>query len=287
MRVAAVKTLRKTADFSQTAAPRVSLDSPCLSDQPKIREMIRSFLSEINVDGDEDEDARVTDPLFCLYDDNYADQNDGLSDGPYNKRRDNTGIVPACRFHVFERIHPDSDVDTRPHNTVDTPSRADWTQLGSLIWWERPTSLLPMLIREGDSPVGFLLVTSAPFTEPDTDYEVAGLFVMPVCRRRGVARAALLAAFDRFPGRWEAVPANMDDAFGFWFNLIDGHFWEYQLDPDGTGFQFENVPANIKCENPFHADAGGVTNGNKSIPPLSCRSLRRASSAIQSRKELL
>ena len=114
-----------------------------------------------------------------------------------------------------------------------------WDDLGGAVWWERPGHLFPLAIRVGDQIIGFLHLLAYPFTERGIDYEVAGLFVLPAYRRRGVARAAVIAAFERFTGVWEVTPADEDVAQRFWLCMVAWRFSDWRAGPDGDSYVFD------------------------------------------------
>jgi predicted acetyltransferase len=80
-----------------------------------------------------------------------------------------------------------------------------------------------LLIRAGGKPAGFALVTVKPFPHmaPDADVRLAEFFVAQPYRRRGIGRAAALAALDSFRGDWvfEVLDGN-DTALMFWRAIV-------------------------------------------------------------------
>lgn len=72
------------------------------------------------------------------------------------------------------------------------------------------------LVRQGGRIVGFALVRSPGSTGSDT-HQLAEFYVEPQSRRCGIGRHAVLAIWERFPGRWELqVHARNTVAVRFW-----------------------------------------------------------------------
>ena len=103
----------------------------------------------------------------------------------------------------------------------------------------------PFLIEVGGALAGFCLVDRYALV-PDIDWNMSQFFVMGPWARRGVGRRATVAAFDRFPGRWQVmqVPENTA-AIRFWRRVIDawtgGTFEERLLPEPERGNAFRNV----------------------------------------------
>lgn len=80
-----------------------------------------------------------------------------------------------------------------------------------------------LLIRAGGKPAGFALVTVKPFPHmaADADVRLAEFFVAQPYRRRGIGRAAAMAALDSFRGDWvfEVLDGN-EAAFTFWRAIV-------------------------------------------------------------------
>ena len=93
-----------------------------------------------------------------------------------------------------------------------------------------------LLILADDRPAGFALVTAKPFPHmaAGADFRMAEFFVAQPYRRRGIGRAAALAALARFHGKWtvEELVAN-EAAVAFWRLVIaeatDGAYDELEL----------------------------------------------------------
>lgn len=76
---------------------------------------------------------------------------------------------------------------------------------------------------------GFAMVNDYPEVNEPVDYVMAEFFVMFKYRRSGVGRAAAVALFDRFKGRWQLMrhPANLASV-RFWDSVVadytNGHY---------------------------------------------------------------
>ena len=234
---------------------KIELRHPCLADRHEVQAMVPMFLRELN---GEDPDGEPPDyEPFCLYDLEEADAAGEEADAAGEQNADSAGrATPFRDFNLPWGPNLDGD---RPcpgdasgpleegEPAASAPEREDIGEdFGGDAWWEHPCSLFPMLITENGVSTGFLLLMAAPFTDRGVDYEAAGIFVLPTHRGRGIGRAAMLAALDRFEGMWKAVPAEATNAFGFWYLFLQERFWEYGPDADGSLFVFENAPSNRK-----------------------------------------
>jgi predicted acetyltransferase len=91
----------------------------------------------------------------------------------------------------------------------------------------------PLILLEAGRRVGFALVNQAPspHVTPGLDFRMAEFFVLRGCRGQGIGRRAVVALFDRFPGKWEIseLPRNAP-AIRFWRRVIgayrDGRYGE-------------------------------------------------------------
>lgn len=70
------------------------------------------------------------------------------------------------------------------------------------IWWEKPGSLYPFLIRVNDMPAGFVLIAGPPYCPVDTDYYVNEFFLLQPFRGQGYAQQAAVHVFQSFRGKW-------------------------------------------------------------------------------------
>lgn len=102
------------------------------------------------------------------------------------------------------------------HYELDEEARWRPDYLEDMLTWDECHCLL---VRAGGKPAGFALVSLQPFPHMprDADARMAEFFVAQPYRRRGIGRAAALAALARFPGDWvlEVVTGN-DPALAFW-----------------------------------------------------------------------
>lgn len=132
----------------------------------------------------------------------------------------------------------------------DTLTLADQNRVFD-IWWSRPDSLYPYLIRAGEIPAGFALVASPPYAPPGCNFYMNEFFVLRSFRGKGGAEAAALQVFDLHLGVWE-LQTNPGDknarAQRFWRKTINGYthgqFTEHTADTSNDGlkriFRFEN-----------------------------------------------
>ena len=93
----------------------------------------------------------------------------------------------------------------------------------------------PFLIEVGGTLAGFCLIDRYALV-PGTDWNMSQFFVMGPWGGRGVGRRAAVAAFDRFPGRWQVMQvAENSGAIVFWRRIIDawsGGAFEERLIPE-------------------------------------------------------
>jgi predicted acetyltransferase len=90
------------------------------------------------------------------------------------------------------------------------------------LYWSEPDRRFPFLIRCGDQPAGFILVTrgSPVADDPDT-LDVAEFFVLRRYRGAGVGRQAALLLWNRLPGKWtvRVTEANVG-GLAFWERVV-------------------------------------------------------------------
>lgn len=102
------------------------------------------------------------------------------------------------------------------HYVLDEDAR--WQPSYLEDWLGRTTSH-SLLIRVDGRPAGFALVAERPFPHmpQDVDFHLAEFFVAQPYRRRGVGRAAGLAALSGFKGSWNlsVIDRNVP-ALAFW-----------------------------------------------------------------------
>lgn len=102
------------------------------------------------------------------------------------------------------------------HYELDEEARWRPDYLEDMLTWDECHCLL---IVAGERPAGFALVSLRPFPHmpQDVDARMAEFFVAQPYRRRGIGRAAALAALRMFPGDWvlEVLRGN-DAALAFW-----------------------------------------------------------------------
>ena len=94
----------------------------------------------------------------------------------------------------------------------------------------------PFLLRVDEKIAGFALISErSKITGKSGVFDMTEFFVLRSFRRRGVGRAAAIAAFDRFQGPWEVRQrVENPDATAFWRRTIgeytDGHYQETRWD---------------------------------------------------------
>jgi predicted acetyltransferase len=93
------------------------------------------------------------------------------------------------------------------------------------LYWSEPERRFPFLIRAGDKPVGFALVTrGSPASEDPDVLDMAEFFVLRRHRRSGCGRRAAALVFDRLPGRWIVrVCEGNQGALPFWESVVDAY----------------------------------------------------------------
>lgn len=117
-----------------------------------------------------------------------------------------------------------------------------------LYWTE--DGRFPFLIRVDGAIAGLALVRTLAGGR-DPLYQMAEFFILYTYRQRGIGRAAAVALFDRFPGRWEvAQHAGNAPGIAFWRRVIGdytgGRFTEtWRLDDgqEGPVQTFRSGPA--------------------------------------------
>jgi predicted acetyltransferase len=110
-----------------------------------------------------------------------------------------------------------------PENSVRT--LAEQSSLAyQTVWWQKPNVLFPFLVTTEGTPIGFAMLSTPPFTEPDVDFKIQEFFIVRSCRNKGVGERAAIELFGRFSGRWEAavLPGN-EKARNFWSRTIDNY----------------------------------------------------------------
>ena len=157
------------------------------------------------------------------------------------------------------------------------------------VWWEKPGSLFPFLIRVDSHAAGFALVGASPGHAPQgRDFYVHEFFLMRPFRGRGVAEDAVIGVFESLRGRWElrTWPSNVR-AQAFWRKTLShytaGQFTEevrHTMEDDAVKvvFSFANGPADQWAKDKGHpphlcvqglaAGRGGVSTMGVQVRPL-------------------
>jgi predicted acetyltransferase len=133
--------------------------------------------------------------------------------------------IPANRHGILEPENPDV-CDLLQHGS------------GFDYWYNHSGILYPYLIWLDDIPVGFVLVSRAPWVIDDVDNELREFFVLHAYRGRGLAQIAAQQVFKMFLGRWglRILPRNTP-AIAFWKRTITdfaGSFREGQVEDQPT-----------------------------------------------------
>jgi aminoglycoside 6'-N-acetyltransferase I len=71
------------------------------------------------------------------------------------------------------------------------------------IWFQKPDSLFPYLIRVDGRPAGFMLISSPPYCNKGIDYFVHEAFLLRPFRGKGIAEYTAAKLFERYKGKWE------------------------------------------------------------------------------------
>jgi predicted acetyltransferase len=101
------------------------------------------------------------------------------------------------------------------------------------IWWQHSDQLFPFLIKVGDKPAGFVLITAQPFSY-NSDFAIQDFFILNPYRKKGLAEKAAVIAFGLFHGNWkiEVLPKNLP-ACAFWRHVIEKYTVNNYLEENG------------------------------------------------------
>ena len=90
------------------------------------------------------------------------------------------------------------------------------------LYWSRPETHFPYLIKQNAEVAGFALATrGSPASDDPDDFDVAEFFVLPSHRRFGLGRQAAFLLWNRHPGRWVVRVSEMNrDALPFWESAV-------------------------------------------------------------------
>ncbi len=89
--------------------------------------------------------------------------------------------------------------------------------------WFGDRSSFPMIILQGNEPVGFAMVAkgSAYPVQPRIDYRMAEFFIARPRRRLGIGKTAVQLILSRFAGRWEITEFQRNaSAVNFWRRVV-------------------------------------------------------------------
>lgn len=94
------------------------------------------------------------------------------------------------------------------------------------IWWEKPSTLFPYLIKADDIPAGFALVATPPYTPHNSEFYMNEFFILRPFRGKGVAEAAAVQLLNSHAGTWELQtnPTEVNRrAQSFWRRTINNY----------------------------------------------------------------
>jgi aminoglycoside 6'-N-acetyltransferase I len=121
----------------------------------------------------------------------------------------------------IESVYREYLDDLAPLNTGLFPMLAEigHSEPDQLTRWFADSSAFPLLIMQGEKPVGFAMVArkGARPGQSQVDYRMAEFFISGAVRRLGVGASAVRIVLDRFAGRWEVVEyLRNPGAVSFW-----------------------------------------------------------------------
>jgi len=108
-----------------------------------------------------------------------------------------------------------------------------------LDWFFEKEGLTPFFIRmDDDKTIGFILLQSGPFSNPEfADYVLNSFFIMKKYRRQGLGRAACKVFFEQLPGRYAISQIKTNTpAIEFWKNVyksLNIEYYEKEEQEDG------------------------------------------------------
>ena len=119
-------------------------------------------------------------------------------------------------FYDFSEMEPDGS------DSMEFDARGQFGEYVYLPDYWREPGRVPLIIRRGDSPVGFALLSQHSHRDGGhVERNMAEFFVARKHRRHGVAREAVRLILAAYPGRWEvAVVARNTGALAFWPGAI-------------------------------------------------------------------
>lgn len=95
------------------------------------------------------------------------------------------------------------------------------------IWWSKPGVLMPYIMRDDVTPIGFALVAAKPHTPQQCDFCLYEFFLVAPYRRRGMGSQVALWLFERYAGTWELnVLIKNTPAMSFWRSLLNSYTCE-------------------------------------------------------------
>ncbi|USB33391.1 GNAT family N-acetyltransferase [Paenibacillus sp. YPG26] len=97
-------------------------------------------------------------------------------------------------------------------------------------WFFEKDGLTPYFIIYDNHIVGFILIQSDPFINPELyDYLVNSFFILKKYRKRGIGKQAAHQLFQRLPGRYVIGQlSNNDPAIAFWKSVYHHYGVEYE-----------------------------------------------------------
>lgn len=97
--------------------------------------------------------------------------------------------------------------------------------------------LKPILIKQEESIVGFVLLNERIYTPPNVDYFINDIFVYRGMRKKGIALEAIKQLFEKYSGKYALDQLKKNQkAIGFWrdvFAKLEIQFEEKEIIHDG------------------------------------------------------
>lgn len=80
--------------------------------------------------------------------------------------------------------------------------------------------LLPLIIREGNRPVGFVLMNTPPHTPEGYDYFISDVFIIKAYRHQGLMQGVLENIFIDMPGTYAVLIATLNEPAVDYFHRL-------------------------------------------------------------------
>ncbi|KJB86260.1 hypothetical protein AZ66_19890 [Paenibacillus sp. E194] len=97
-------------------------------------------------------------------------------------------------------------------------------------WFFEKEGLFPFFIKHEDDIIGFILLQSSPYTNPERyDYLINSFFILKKYRRKGLGKQAVQDLFQQCPGRYAIGQlSNNIPAIQFWRKIYEYMNVEFQ-----------------------------------------------------------